>query len=747
MKRCIVLFLVFCVAVTSVFSTLNGRPSVAVVLSGGGAKGIAHIAVLEELERLGIPIDMVLGTSMGALIGGLYCAGYSPGDIRRVVENNDLKNLFTTFESSGYVEMTEPFSYDTYNILNLEIGKGVGKINGLIDDYKIMNFFNETVGNVPKWIRFDNLVVPFRCIGVNAVTGEKIVFKDGSIIDAMRGSMSIPLAFKPYELADGTLVFDGGLKDNMPAKLAREYGFDIVICENVNAKLGNTRETYESLSGTAGGVFSLIVSGPVKEQIQYADIVLEPDLTGIGTLDFGKAEESIKRGEEAVRQCYDALLEIAESIPEDKREHKDPNRQGEYFTKWEERAVSKAQASTEYRKSRALHDSRVSIGLFGTGSLSFDFKEGRSKSPVLNVIPTFAVKVFLHEIQGSNYSMSTAVKIGNGMKAEYEGFVLLDDDSEGDDINLYFRHTFVLDAGSISIRTNRLNLNEDIVKSSGDFDDFSIVHGTAVRGTEFGIRGSAGIKVTDEKDINSNFAVKADVFFLKNDKAWDPGVFPELFNSENGRYTLFFPKLELAFIRIGDYIAEQNGVNGLRADLGGRVGRTVFKDKKYNFWTYKLIGAFEDFFQLSDKSLLGVELFAQTSREPRILTESYTDYGGSYGVPGYSCGFFVRDCIMGGVSYDYKLADGLIEPHLLFQLKAGFRSNDEHTAFLMPYELMHDELGERTDSNVAPFSGCKGGLWDVGLFAGYRLGSRFGEIVIGAGINQRLRFSLYLEIH
>ncbi len=742
MKKCIVLFLVFCVAVTSVFSTLNGRPSVAVVLSGGGAKGIAHIALLEELERLGIPIDMVLGTSMGALIGGLYCAGYSPGDIRKIVEEKDLTGMFTTFESSGYTEMAEPFSYDTYNILNFALGGGIGKINGIIDDYKIMNFFNETVGNVPKWIRFDNLVIPFRCIGVNAVTGDKIIFKDGSIIDAMRGSMSIPLAFKPYELADGTLVFDGGLKDNMPVKLARDYGFDIVICENINAKLGNTRETYNTLSGTAGGVFALMIFEPAKAQQQYADVVLEPDLTGIGTLDFGKAEESIKRGEAAVEQCREALLEILESIPEDKRVYKDPNRKGEYFTKWEEQTVAKAKASSEYKKRKALQDSRVSIGLFGAGSLGFDFKNGGA--PLINVLPTFAVKLFLRDIQGKNYSLATSIKIGNGVKLNLEGLVLIGEKKK-DDTETFFRHTLELDAGSISIRTNRLNLNENTFSVAGK--EFYWNEGTTVRGTEFGIRNGAGIKIANGSSINSNVTLNADVFFLKHNNLFDPDDFPDLFDSPNGRYTMFFPNFALNFVRYGNPNVEQDGLNGMRIDLGGRVGRTVFKEKSYNFWTYRIIGAFEDYFQLSDKSLLGCEVLVHTSREPRVLTESYEDYGGVYGVPGYPCGFYVRDCVFGGVSYYYKLKGGMFEPHLLFQLKAGFRSNDEHTAFLMSHELMHDELGERTDSDMAPFSEFEGGLWDIGFFAGCSLESRFGEIVIGAGINQRLRFSLCLEIH
>ena len=117
-----------------------GRPTVAVVLAGGGAKGITHIAMLDELERLGIPIDCVLGTSIGALIGGLYAAGYTPKEITEIVMNNNLMSLFTDLESSGYKELKEPFSYGSEG-LSLSMEDGVASINGLIDDYKIMNFF------------------------------------------------------------------------------------------------------------------------------------------------------------------------------------------------------------------------------------------------------------------------------------------------------------------------------------------------------------------------------------------------------------------------------------------------------------------------------------------------------------------------------------------------------------------------------------------------------------------------------
>ena len=140
----------------------GSRLKVALVLSGGGAKGIAHIPIIEALESYGIPIDKVYGTSMGALIGGLYAAGLSPKEMREIVTGNDLTQLFTVFDSEGYTEVLDAFDYNSNNVVSVSLGQGIGGTNGFIDDYLVLNFFNKYIGNVPEYLDFDNdLVVPF----------------------------------------------------------------------------------------------------------------------------------------------------------------------------------------------------------------------------------------------------------------------------------------------------------------------------------------------------------------------------------------------------------------------------------------------------------------------------------------------------------------------------------------------------------------------------------------------------------
>ena len=151
----------------------DDRPSVALVLSGGGAKGIAHIAIIEALESYGIPIDKVFGTSMGALVGGLYAAGLSPKELRAVVTGTDLMGLFTSFESPGYKEVLNAFDFNSNNVLSISLGQGIGGVTGLIDDYMVMNFLTKYVGNVPDDIDFDHdLVVPYECNACSLITGD-----------------------------------------------------------------------------------------------------------------------------------------------------------------------------------------------------------------------------------------------------------------------------------------------------------------------------------------------------------------------------------------------------------------------------------------------------------------------------------------------------------------------------------------------------------------------------------------------
>lgn len=292
----------------------KSRPKIALVLSGGGAKGIAEIPLIEALESEGIRPDMVLGTSMGSLIGSLYAAGYSPKQIRETLLNLDFAQILSETPDSLRSNPPEAFSRknDSSSYLGFSLARGkFGSAPGIIGDHKILGELNDHLSKVLCIDDFDELPVPFRAIATNVSTGEQIVLKNGSIVSAVRASISIPAVFTPANLDGETYAMDGGLRNNLPLKLAREMGADIVISMDVASVVDTDPRTLSDFYSVAVQIFNLIISSNAVEQYDFADMVLRPDLTGFSTLDFLHVDGIIKAGEICVEQNRDKIKEIA----------------------------------------------------------------------------------------------------------------------------------------------------------------------------------------------------------------------------------------------------------------------------------------------------------------------------------------------------------------------------------------------------------------------------------------------------
>ncbi len=275
MKRALffMLFSLLCVPLAA------SKPTVVLVLSGGGARGLAHIAVLEALEAEGIPIDMVLGTSMGSLVGGLYSSGYTPKEIRRLLEETDLVGLFSEPALDTVRNQNTAFSYMHDHVFSLGFGeKALGDGPSLIGDQKILELLGYLFAKYPNTIDFDDLPIPFRCVSADALTGERIVYESGSLVSAIRSSISIPLVFSPYPYEENRLVVDGGVVDNLPIALARSLGADIVIASDVNALQFQSYEELENLSAMAVQTVFLLTQEKATMQHPLADLLFLPDL-------------------------------------------------------------------------------------------------------------------------------------------------------------------------------------------------------------------------------------------------------------------------------------------------------------------------------------------------------------------------------------------------------------------------------------------------------------------------------------
>ena len=211
----------------------QARPKVkkvGVVLSGGGAKGMAHIGVLKVLEKAGIPVDIVTGTSMGSIIGGLYAIGYNANSLDSMVRVQDWSYVITDKEDLRRQSLNDRKKQNTYLLsTGLTIGKRDLQAGGIIKGKNLAELFNQLCVGFADSLDFSrDLPIPFACVATDIIDNSEVDFHSGRLPQAMRASMAIPAAFSPVRIGEKVLV-DGGLKNNYPADLAREMGAEIII--------------------------------------------------------------------------------------------------------------------------------------------------------------------------------------------------------------------------------------------------------------------------------------------------------------------------------------------------------------------------------------------------------------------------------------------------------------------------------------------------------------------------------------
>lgn len=327
------------------------RPTVALVLSGGGAKGAAHVGVIRYLEEMNIPVDMVLGTSMGGLIGGLYSLGYTVDQIDSLMSNMDwnwalsdkLSRKYITYSDLKYKEkylLSIPFFYerDYYRMMRadenrfdpmhrqdiLHVGAdnedGVEMLKknllgslpaGYIYGQNVSNLISSLTIGYQDPMSFQDFPIPFVCVAADMVSGKAKVWHEGKINDAMRSTMSIPGMFAPVRV-DGMVLVDGGLRDNYPTALAREMGADIII----GVDLSENRRTYTDINNI-GDILSqgvdMLMRESLDRNIEIPDVKIKPRLRGYNMMSFDAASiDTIKvRGYEAAARQDSLLKEVA----------------------------------------------------------------------------------------------------------------------------------------------------------------------------------------------------------------------------------------------------------------------------------------------------------------------------------------------------------------------------------------------------------------------------------------------------
>ncbi|HKQ61237.1 MAG TPA: patatin-like phospholipase family protein [Candidatus Polarisedimenticolaceae bacterium] len=291
------------------------RPRIGLALGGGGARGTAHVGALKVLERLKIPIDYVAGTSMGAVIGGLYCSGLPLDEIQTVLEEQDWSAILA--DRAPYRDLVWRRKEDEGRyLLDLEIGLQHGRLRlptGLRAGQRLGFELQALLLPVADVADFSRLPVPFRAVATDVETGERVILDHGDLAQSILASMTVPAVFAPVEI-DGRLLVDGGMADNLPVEVVRAMGADIVIAIDVGTPLAS-REAIQSFLGVTGQAFTFLTRLNSERSAALADIVIRPDLAGIASGDFARVPEAIPRGEAAAEAQRAALERLAVDEP------------------------------------------------------------------------------------------------------------------------------------------------------------------------------------------------------------------------------------------------------------------------------------------------------------------------------------------------------------------------------------------------------------------------------------------------
>ncbi|MGO4905409.1 patatin-like phospholipase family protein [Flavobacterium sp. W20_MBD1_R3] len=312
MKKIVLLLIVF--SSLTVFSQEQKRPKVGLVLSGGGAKGFAHIGVLKVLEEAGVKIDYIGGTSMGAVIGGLYASGYNASQIDSIFQATDFNELLNDFIPRSSRNFYERRNDELYALV-LPFNKfKIGIPEALSKGMYNYNLLSRITRNVRHIKDFNQLPIPFLCIGTNIETGDEVLLNKGNLAQAMIASSAFPSLFSPVEI-DGKILVDGGVVNNYPIEEVRKLGADIIIGVDVQDGLLD-RTQLKDATKILVQITSLQSIDRMKKNISNTNIYIKPDISQYSVVAFDKGKEIIRKGEEATFAVYEQLkLLVDESNP------------------------------------------------------------------------------------------------------------------------------------------------------------------------------------------------------------------------------------------------------------------------------------------------------------------------------------------------------------------------------------------------------------------------------------------------
>ncbi|ORT65753.1 patatin-like phospholipase family protein [Pseudomonas mosselii] len=289
----------------AVLAAETARPKIGLVLSGGAARGLAHIGVLKALEEQGVRIDAIAGTSMGAVVGGLYASGYSIAELEKLATTLDWQQALSDAPPRKDVPFRRKQDDRDFLIkqkLSFRDDGSLGLPLGVIQGQNLALLLESKLAHTADIRDFDKLPIPFRAVATDITSGEKVIFRRGHLPQVIRASMSIPAVFAPVEL-DGRLLVDGGMTDNIPVDVVREMGVDLAIVVDIGTPLRN-RKQLATVVDVLNQSITLMTRRNSEEQLaslRREDILVQPPLSAFGVTDFGRARDMIDAGYRATR--------------------------------------------------------------------------------------------------------------------------------------------------------------------------------------------------------------------------------------------------------------------------------------------------------------------------------------------------------------------------------------------------------------------------------------------------------------
>lgn len=322
MKKFSILFILLLMAAVSHATPLPEevaadapRKKVAVVLSGGGAKGAAHARALKVIEEAGLPIDYIVGTSMGALVGGMYASGYNAAQIDSIFHVQNWKVLLTDAQPRLTLDLEQRQRVDNY-MLKVRFNKSPYEMveGGFLKGYNVAKLIAQYTADTPDSINYQHLKIPFACVATDLVTGEEIDMHSGYLAESMRASMSIPGVFTPVRKG-GALLVDGGMTNNFPVDIARKLGADYVIGVDVSDGLSSIDEL-KSAPSILNQLVNKMCANKHDENVANTDIYIKVNTQGYSAASFNKAaiDTLLVRGETAARNKWSDLVALRLSL-------------------------------------------------------------------------------------------------------------------------------------------------------------------------------------------------------------------------------------------------------------------------------------------------------------------------------------------------------------------------------------------------------------------------------------------------